>query len=457
MISINKLKSFAKEYGFVFPNSDIYGGFANAWDYGPVGALMVQNIKNEWIREFIFKQKNNYLIDSAILSHRKVLETSGHINRFVYYVVSCKKCGKRFKIVDYIKQYIKDSNNTAPEEWSKDELFKFLLKHDIKCEICSNPILSEIKSLNFLFETYQGVDEETKNKIYLRPETAQGVFINFQNIINAINPELPFGIGQIGKSFRNEITPGYFLYKTREFEQMELDFFYSPTKQEKCKWLDYWMNFSYNWFINLRVNKNNLRITHYNKRNYSYALKASADIDYKFDHGFDDILAITEREDYDLIRHEKQIKKKFYCISGDAKIKPHCIESSLGVGRAFMTFLVDAYNEEIINGKKRIFLKLHHRISPIKVGIIPIDESYLDVAKKIFFQLSNILSVKILKKGSVGKRYRKMDAIGTPLCITIDKLIKDDIILLRDRDSMSQKQICINELLDYMIKYFITD
>jgi len=457
MISINKLKSFAKEYGFVFPNSDIYGGFANAWDYGPIGALMVQNIKNEWIREFIFKQKNNYLIDSAILSHRKVWMTSGHINQFVYRVVNCKKCGNRFKIDDYVKEYTGDSKNAVPEEWSNTELSKFLLKYDIKCEVCNNSVFSDIKSLNFLFETYQGIDKDKRNKIYLRPETAQGVFVNFQNIVNSINPELPFGIGQIGKSFRNEITPGYFLYKTREFEQMELDFFYSPIREKKCKWSDYWINFSYNWFINLGVDKNHLRITHYNKKDYSYALKANADIDYKFDHDFDDILAITEREDYDLTRHENEAKKKFYCISGNTKIKPYCIESSLGVGRAFMTFLIDAYNEETVNGKRRIFLKLHPKISPIKIGIIPIDESFLTAAYKLYSQLSNILSVKMLKRGSVGKRYRKMDAIGVPLCITIDKLIKNNIVSIRDRDDTKQKQIGVNELLDYMIKYFITN
>jgi len=457
MISIDKLKSFAKEYGFVFPSSDIYGGFANAWDYGPVGALMVQNIKNEWIREFILKQKNNYFIDSAILMHRKVWEASGHINQFVYRVVSCKKCGNRLKIDDYVKKYIEASENAAPEEWSNVELSKFLSKHDIKCDVCNNSTFSEIKSLNFLFETYQGVDEDTKNKIYLRPETAQGVFVNFQNIVNSTNPELPFGVGQIGKSFRNEITPGYFLYKTREFEQMELDFFYLSGTQERRKWLNHWINFSFTWFINLGINKNNLRITHYNKKDYSYALKASADIDYKFDYGFDDILAITERKNYDLIRHEKQAKKKIYCMSDNMKIKPHCIESSLGVGRAFMTFLIDAYNEETINGRRRIFLKLHPRISPIKVGIIPVDESHFGIADKLYSQLSNILCVKILRKGSVGRRYRKMDAMGTPLCITIDKLIKNDIISLRDRDSMKQKQISINELIDYMIKYFITN
>lgn len=456
MISIGKLKSFTKEYGFVFQNSEIYGGSANTWDYGPLGALMVQNIKNEWIREFIFKQKNNYLIDSAILSNRKVWETSGHVDKFIYRVIDCKKCGSRFRVDDYVKKYIIDSKKVIPEEWNDIQLSKFLSESNIRCEVCGSLSFSGIKTLNFLFETLQGVDNTKKNKVYLRPETAQGVFVNFKNIINTISSyELPFGIGQIGKSFRNEITPGHFLYKTREFEQMELDFFYVPTKEEREKWLDYWIKFSYDWFVNLGVSRDNLRITQYNKKDYSHALKATADIDYKFDHGFDDILAITEREDYDLIKHEERSKTEFYSVVGNKKVKPYCVESSLGIGRALMTFLIDAYNEEVVNGKKRILLKLHPRLSPIKIGIIPLDENYFSDAENLYFQLSNIFSVRILKNSSVGRRYRKMDAIGTPICITVDKSIKDNVVSLRDRDSMGQKQIHVNTLLEYMINYFI--
>lgn len=449
--------SLAKSRGYIYAGSEIYGGLANSWDYGPLGVLLKDNIEKVWKKRFIQESKYNVEVDAAILMNPKVWEASGHLSGFSDPLIDCKKCKTRHRADKMIEEWgFNKGKDIIADGWSDKELKEFLYDNKIVCPNCGALDYTDIRQFNLMYKTFQGVTEDSKSEIYLRPETAQGIFVNFNNILRSTRRKLPFGIAQTGKAFRNEITPGNFIFRTREFEQMEIEFFCNPKEDEK--WFNYWLNKMQDFLNDLGINKENLRLREHSKEELSHYSKRTVDIEYLYPFGWGELWGIANRTDFDLKQHSEYSNERLEYFDPETNEKniPYCIEPSLGLGRLFLTVLCDSYNEENIekNGEKediRTVLKLHPVLAPYKVAILPLSKKLNDKAEEIRENLSKIYSVDYDETGSIGKRYRRQDEIGTPFCLTVDfETLEDNMVTIRDRDTMEQVRIKIEDVEEYI-------
>lgn len=450
-VTMEDIVLLCKNRGFVYQNSEIYGGLANTWDYGPLGAELKSNIKKAWIKKFIQESSYNVFIDSAVLMNPNVWVSSGHVGGFSDPLIDCKNCKTRHRA----DKLILEATGRNLEGYKESEIYNFIKENKIKCPHCGECNFTPIRKFNLMFKTFIGVTEDSTSEIYLRPETAQGIFVNFQNVLRSSRRKIPFGIAQIGKSFRNEITPGNFIFRTREFEQMELEFFCKPG--EDLDWQKYWVNFSKNWLLSLGIKEENIRLREHSKNELSHYSKATTDIEFKFPFGFGELWGIADRTDFDLSVHQKGSGKnlEYFDAETNEKYIPYTIEPSVGLDRAFLAFLCNAYTKEMINNGEdsRIVLKLHPALSPIKVCVMPLSKKLSEKAVKIKENLSKKMMTDFDNNGSIGKRYRRQDEIGTPLCITYDFESEiDDSVTIRHRDSMKQERLKISSLEDVLLK-----
>lgn len=448
--TMEKVVSLCKNRGYVYPGSEIYGGLANTWDYGPLGVEFKNNVKRAWWKKFIQESPYNVGLDAAILMNPEVWVASGHVGGFSDPLIDCKECKSRFRADKMIEDYIKESGQKEiiVDGLSNDELMNYIKEKNIKCPDCGAHNFTDIRKFNLMFKTFQGVTEDSKSEIYLRPETAQGIFVNFKNVQRTSRKKIPFGIGQIGKSFRNEITPGNFTFRTREFEQMELEFFCKPG--EDLEWFMYWKEFCLNWLINLGMDKDKIRMRDHEKEELSHYSKATTDIEYLFPFGYGELWGIADRTDFDLLQHSKCSGEDFSYLDPftNEKYVPYCVEPSVGADRVALAFLVDAYDEEELEGgDSRIVMRLHPALAPIKAAILPLSKKLSEEAFKLYEKLSKKFNIEYDEAGSIGKRYRRQDEIGTPYCITYDfDSLNDNSVTIRDRDTMEQIRISIDEI-----------
>ena len=448
-LTMEKLVAFCKQYGYVFQGSEIYGGLANTWDYGSLGVLLKNNIKNAWMKKFIQEDINCVGLDSAILMNPKTWEASGHIATFSDPLIDCKKCKTRHRADKLVEaDGVEDAGGMNHEE-----LMNYIKEHNITCPNCGALDYTDIREFNLMFKTFQGVTEDAKNTVYLRPETAQGIFVDFLNVQRSMRLKVPFGIGQIGKSFRNEITPGNFIFRVREFEQMEMEFFCKPG--DELKWHQYYKDYCYNFLLSLGIKKENLRLRDHSKEELSFYSNATTDIEYKFPFGFGELWGIASRTDYDLTQHQRVsgVSQAYLDPETNEKYIPYVIEPSVGVDRMFLTVLCDAYEEEILdNNETREVLHLHPYLAPYKVAVLPLAKKYhSEKAHEVWKNLASKFSCSYDEAGSIGKRYRRCDAIGTPFAITIDdETINNNTVTVRDRDTMEQVVVKLDELEDYI-------
>ncbi|MFO7161347.1 MAG: glycine--tRNA ligase [[Clostridium] cellulosi] len=446
--SMDKLVALCKNRGFVYPGSEIYGGLANAWDYGPLGVEFKNNIKKAWWQKFIQESPYNVGLDSAILMNPEVWVASGHVGGFSDPLMDCRDCKTRHRA----DKLIEDQAGIIADGWSFEKMTEFIKEKGIKCPNCGSTNFTDIRSFNLMFKTFQGVTEDAKSEIYLRPETAQGIFVNFANIARTTRKKIPFGVGQIGKSFRNEITPGNFIFRIREFEQMELEFFCKPGTD--LEWFKYWKDFCENFLLSLGMNKENMRLRDHDKAELSFYSKATTDIEYLFPFGWGELWGIADRTDYDLTQHINHSGKTldYFDQETNERYVPYVIEPSLGVERVALAFLVDAYDEEEIGeGDKRIVMHFHPALAPFKACVLPLSKKLNDSALKIYDELRKHFMVTYDDAGSIGKRYRRQDEIGTPFCITYDFDSENDgCVTIRDRDSMQQQRIPIDSVASFI-------
>jgi len=452
-VTMDKIVALAKNRGFVFPGSEIYGGLANTWDYGPLGVELKSNIKRMWWKRFIQQSPYNVGIDSAILMNPEVWVASGHVSSFSDPLMDCKECKSRFRADQLIEDYIKEKElNISIEGWTNEQLMEFIKEHKVPCPKCGAHNFTDIRKFNLMFKTYQGVTEDSKSEVYLRPETAQGIFVNFKNVQRTTRKKIPFGIGQIGKSFRNEITPGNFIFRTREFEQMELEFFCKPG--EDMEWFNYWRKYCMDWLLEFGLKKENLRFRDHKKEELSHYSTATTDIEYNFPFGWGELWGIANRTDFDLRQHMEHsgVDLSYMDPVTGEKYIPYCIEPSVGVDRLMLAFLIDAYEEEELeDGETRVVLRLHPALAPIKAAVLPLSKKLSENAYKLYDQLRNKFVVDYDETGSIGKRYRRQDEIGTPFCITYDFDSENDhCVTIRDRDTMEQVRVKIEEVEKYL-------
>ena len=452
-VTMDKIVALAKNRGFVFPGSEIYGGLANTWDYGPLGVELKSNIKRMWWKRFIQQSPYNVGIDSAILMNPEVWVASGHVSSFSDPLMDCKECKSRFRADQLIEDYIKEKElNISIEGWTNEQLMEFIKEHKVPCPKCGAHNFTDIRKFNLMFKTYQGVTEDSKSEVYLRPETAQGIFVNFKNVQRTTRKKIPFGIGQIGKSFRNEITPGNFIFRTREFEQMELEFFCKPG--EDMEWFSYWRKYCMDWLLEFGLKEENLRFRDHKKEELSHYSTATTDIEYNFPFGWGELWGIANRTDFDLRQHMEHsgVDLSYMDPVTGEKYIPYCIEPSVGVDRLMLAFLIDAYEEEELeDGETRVVLRLHPALAPIKAAVLPLSKKLSENAYKLYDQLRNKFVVDYDETGSIGKRYRRQDEIGTPFCITYDFDSENDhCVTIRDRDTMQQVRIKIEEVEKYL-------
>ncbi len=443
-----KVVNLCKRRGFVFPSSEIYGGFAGFYDYGPIGVEVINNIKKEWWRAIVQENLDVVGIEGSVITHPKVWEASGHTSEFTDYLVECKKCNESFR-ADHL---IEDKLKKKVEGFKKKKLEKLIKENKIKCPKCKGE-LGEVKEFNLMFSTQIGSSSQEKS--YLRPETAQLIYLNFKNVLDTSRQKIPFGIAQIGKAFRNEISPRDFLFRTREFGQMEMQFF--VRKEDATKYFKKWQKARMDWYLNLGIKKENIRFREHDKKELAHYAKKAMDVEYKFDFGWKEIEGIHNRGDYDLSQHEKFSKKnlKYFDEENKEKFLPWVIETSAGLDRNFMALLMDAYKEEKIKGEKRVVLKLHPRIAAYKVAVFPLvgKDNLPEKAKEVHALVKDSFHCFYDEKGSIGRRYRRMDEIGTPFCVTIDhQTLEDDTVTIRDRDSTRQVRVKINKLLETLRK-----
>ncbi len=452
-LSFETIVAHAKTSGFVFQGSEIYGGLANTWDFGPLGIELKDNIKKAWWLKFIQANPYNVGIQSAILMNPQVWEASGHLKTFSDPLMDCKKCKTRHRADHLIEEESKGTVN--PGGWTNEELKSYIIEHNIECPNCSSKDFTDIRQFNLMFKTFQGILEDTKNTIYLRPETAQGMFVNFKNVQRSSRKKLPFGIGQVGKSFRNEITPGNFIFRTREFEQMELEFFCKPG--EDLKWYAYWQDFCMNWLMNLGLNKENVRLREHSEDELSFYSKGTCDIEYLFPFGWGELWGIADRTDYDLRQHQEKSKTNLEYLdpTTNEKYLPYCIEPAVGVERLMLAYLCDSYQEELVKeGDTRIVMKFHPYLAPIKACIMPLSKQLSDQALSVYDKIASSFNCEYDEAGSIGKRYRRQDAIGTPFCITVDfDTENDQCVTVRHRDTMEQSRVKIDDLKAYIEAY----
>ncbi len=448
-LTMEKLVAFCKQYGYVFQGSEIYGGLANSWDYGSLGVLLKNNIKSAWTKKFIQEDINCVGLDSAILMNPKTWEASGHIATFSDPLIDCKKCKTRHRADKLVEaDGVEDAGGMNHEE-----LMNYIKEHNVTCPNCGALDYTDIREFNLMFKTFQGVTEDAKSTIYLRPETAQGIFVDFLNVQRSMRLKVPFGIGQIGKSFRNEITPGNFIFRVREFEQMEMEFFCKPG--EELKWHQYYKDYCYNFLLSLGVKAENLRLRDHSKEELSFYSNATTDIEYKFPFGFGELWGIASRTDYDLSRHQEVsgVSQAYLDPETNEKYIPYVIEPSVGVDRMFLTILCDAYDvEQLENNETREVLHLHPYLAPYKVAVLPLAKKYhSEKAHEVFKQLASSFSCSYDETGSIGKRYRRNDAIGTPFSVTVDdETINNNTVTVRDRDTMEQVVVKLDELENYI-------
>ncbi|KAA0548154.1 glycine--tRNA ligase [Bacillus sp. BGMRC 2118] len=447
--TMEQVVSHAKHRGFVFPGSEIYGGLANTWDYGPLGTELKNNIKKAWWRKFVQESPYNVGLDAAILMNPRTWEASGHIGNFNDPMIDCKNCKARHRADKLIENALEANGTEMIVDGLPFEKMEELIKeHNIACPDCGSTDFTSIRQFNLMFKTSQGVTESSTNDIYLRPETAQGIFVNFKNVQRSMRKKLPFGIAQIGKSFRNEITPGNFTFRTREFEQMELEFFCKPG--EELEWFSYWKNTCENWLLSLGITNDNLRLRDHDEDELSHYSNATTDFEYKFPFGWGELWGIASRTDFDLKQHAEYSGEDFNYIDQETNERyvPYCIEPSLGADRVTLAFMIDAYEEEQLeDGTSRTVMRLHPALAPYKAAILPLSKKLSDGARSVFEDLSKHFMVDYDESGSIGKRYRRQDEIGTPFCITYDFDSEgDETVTIRDRDTMEQQRIAISEL-----------
>ena len=444
---MDAIVALCKNRGFVFPGSEIYGGLSNAWDYGPLGVIFKNNVKNAWLKKFVQECKYNVGLDAAILMNPKTWEASGHVGGFSDPLMDCKECKTRHRADKLI-----EDNGIDPNAMTFAEMEDCIEKNDIKCPQCGKHNFTGIRKFNLMFKTFQGVTEESKNEIFLRPETAQGIFVNFLNVQRTSRKKVPFGIAQIGKAFRNEITPGNFIFRTREFEQMELEFFCKPGTD--LDWFKYWKEFCKNWLLSLGMTEENIRLRDHSKEELCHYSAATSDIEYKFPFGWGELWGIADRTNFDLTQHQEFSGKnlEYFDAETNERYLPYVIEPSLGADRVSLAFLCDAYTEEKISEKDtRIVLKFHPALAPFKACVLPLSKKLGEGAEKIREELSKYFMVDYDEAGSIGKRYRRQDEIGTPLCITYDfDSENDECVTVRDRDTMEQERIKISDLKEYI-------
>lgn len=452
--TMEKIVALSKVRGFIFPGSEIYGGLANTWDYGPLGVELKNNIKKAWWKKFVQESPYNVGLDAAILMNPETWVASGHVGNFSDPLLDCKKCKSRFRADKLVSEYIikRDGVETNVDGWSQEELTKFIKENKVPCPDCGSTDFTDIRKFNLMFKTFQGVTEDSANMIYLRPETAQGIFVNFKNVQRSARKKIPFGIAQIGKSFRNEITPGNFTFRTREFEQMELEFFCSP--KDDLEWFHYWKDYCRNFLLSLNMNEKNLRLRDHEKEELSHYSKATTDFEYLFPFGWGELWGVADRTDFDLKSHMKQsgVDMHYQDPITNEKYIPYCIEPSLGADRVTLAFLIDAYDEETLeDGTTRNVLRFHPYLAPFKAAVLPLTKKLSEPALKLYGELSKYFNVDYDETGSIGKRYRRHDEAGTPFCLTYDfDSLDDNSVTVRDRDSMEQVRIKIDDLKNYI-------
>ena len=484
---MDKIVALAKNRGFIFQGSEIYGGLANTWDYGPLGVELKNNVKQAWWRKFVQESEYNVGVDCAILMNSQVWVASGHVGGFSDPLIDCRACKTRHRADHIIENWTRDAAGfDAPvkaDGWTNEQLSAFIREHKAPCPECGASDFTEVRQFNMMFKTHQGVTEDSKSEVYLRPETAQGIFVNFKNVLRTTRRKMPFGIAQIGKAFRNEITPGNFTFRTREFEQMELEFFCEPGTD--LEWFMYWKDFCKDWLLSLGMKRENLRLRDHSEQELAFYSRATTDFEYLFPFGWGELWGVADRTDYDLKRHIEHSKDdlSYFDPIKNEKYVPYCIEPSLGADRAALAFLCDAYDEEFVGkadaggnaasdgkggtasdgksgtasggnaasdgkadaeGDTRTVLRFHPALAPIKVGVLPLSKKLSEAASRIYKDLSRGITCEFDDTGSIGKRYRRQDEIGTPYCITYDfESEKDLSVTIRERDSMSQVRIPI--------------
>lgn len=453
--TMEKVVALCKNRGFIFQGSEIYDGLANTWDYGPLGVEFKNNVKKAWWKKFIQEHPNNVGLDSAILMNPQVWVASGHVGGFSDPLIDCKQCKTRHRADKMIEDFNAENDiEMAVDGLSNEVMTSYIKERNIPCPNCGGHEFTDIRKFNLMFKTFQGVTEDSKNEIYLRPETAQGIFVNFKNVQRTTRKKIPFGIGQIGKSFRNEITPGNFIFRTREFEQMELEFFCEPGTD--MDWFYYWKDFCKNWLINLGIKEENIKMRDHSKEELSHYSKATTDIEYKFPFGWGELWGIANRTDFDLKQHMEHSKEdlSYFDPVKEEKYIPYCVEPSLGADRVVLAFLSEAYDEEEVSeGDKRTVLRLHPALAPVKVAVLPLSKKLSDEAFKIYESLSKYFVCDFDETGSIGKRYRRQDEIGTPFCVTFDFDSRDDdCVTIRERDTMQQERIPIQDLEAYLLE-----
>ncbi|MDO4748496.1 MAG: glycine--tRNA ligase [Eubacteriales bacterium] len=448
--SMEKIVALCKGRGFVYPGSEIYGGLANTWDYGPLGMELKNNIKKAWLKKFVQENKYNVGLDSAILMNPQTWVASGHLGGFSDPLMDCKDCKTRHRADNLIEDF--DGTNVAG--WTNEQMTDYIKEKNIPCPNCGKQNFTDIRQFNLMFKTFQGVTEDSKSEIYLRPETAQGIFVNFANIQRTSRKKVPFGVAQIGKSFRNEITPGNFIFRVREFEQMELEFFCKPGTD--LEWFDYWRAYCRDWLYSLGMKEENLRLRDHDPEELCFYSKATTDFEYLFPFGWGELWGIADRTDYDLTQHQNTSGKslEYFDPTDNSRYIPYVIEPSLGVERLFLSVLTEAYDEEVVDAEKndvRTVLRLHPFLAPFKAAVLPLSKKLGEQAEALFDELSKDFMCEYDDAGSIGKRYRRQDEIGTPLCITYDfESLEDGCVTVRDRDTMEQVRIKIDELKAYI-------
>jgi len=452
--TMEKIVALAKSRGFVYPGSEIYGGLANTWDYGNLGVELKNNVKRAWWKKFVQESPYNVGVDCAILMNSQTWVASGHLGGFSDPLMDCKECKERFRADKLIEDYMAENGIVSEggiDGWSNEEMTKYIDEHGINCPSCGKHNFTEIRQFNLMFKTFQGVTEDAKNTVYLRPETAQGIFVNFKNVQRTSRKKVPFGIAQVGKSFRNEITPGNFTFRTREFEQMELEFFCKPDTD--LEWFAFWKDYCINWLQTLGIKPEEMRVRDHSKEELSFYSKATSDIEFLFPFGWGELWGIADRTDYDLTQHQNVSGQDMTNFDDEINEKyiPYVVEPSLGADRVTLAFLCAAYDEEEIGeGDVRTVLHFHPAIAPVKVAVLPLSKKLNEGAEKIYAELCKYYNCEFDDRGNIGKRYRRQDEIGTPFCVTYDfESETDGAVTVRDRDTMEQVRIPISELKNY--------
>ena len=457
-LTMQKLVALCKTRGIVYPGSEIYGGLANSWDYGPLGVELKNNVKKAWWKKFVQENEHNVGVDCAILMNPKVWEASGHLSTFTDPLIDCKTCKTRHRADKLVEDYVAQNNlDINVGNMTQQELEQYIQDNNLLCPVCGKHNFTGMRQFNLMFKTFQGVTEDSVNTVYLRPETAQGIFVNFKNVVRTTRAKLPLGIGQIGKSFRNEITPGNFIFRIREFEQMELEFFCKPGTD--LEWFNYWKNFCKEWLLGIGIKQSNLRLRDHSKEELAFYSRATTDFEFLFPFGWGELWGVADRTDYDLKCHEKHSGESMEYLDPitNEKYVPYCIEPSLGVDRMVLAVLCNAYEEQDLgNNDTRVVMHLHNALAPIKIAVLPLSKKLNDKALEVYHSLNKDFVCDFDDAGSIGKRYRRYDEIGTPYCITIDfDTLEDNAVTIRDRDTMEQIRLNIAELKDYFEQKFV--